>query len=43
MHERTTSCIKHLVVSGLSNVSARVESTCNMTGKCFEIPNVSYT
>ncbi len=38
-----TSYIKHLAVSGLSNVSARIKSTCNLTGKCFEMPNVSYT
>jgi len=42
-HERTTSYIKHLAVSGLSSVSARIESGCNLTGKCFEMPNVSYT
>jgi len=35
-NERTTSYIKHLAVSGLSSVSARVKSTCNLTGKCFE-------
>jgi chromosome segregation protein len=39
----TTSYIKHLAVSGLSSVSARIKSTCNLTGKCFEMPNVSYT
>jgi len=38
-----TSYIKHLAVSGLSSVSARIKSTCNLTGKCFEMPNVSYT
>ena len=41
--QHTTSYIKHLAVSGLSSVSARIESGCNLTGKCFEIPNVSYT
>ena len=41
--QRTTSYIKHLAVSGLSSVSARIKSTCNLTGKCFEMPNVSYT
>ena len=42
-HERTTSYIKHLAVSWLSSVSARIKSGCNLTGKCFEMPNVSYT
>ena len=40
---RITSYIKHLAVSGLSNISARVKRNCNLTGKCFEMPNVSYT
>ncbi len=40
--ERTTSYIKHLAVSGLLSVSARIKSTCNLTGKYFEMPNVSY-
>lgn len=38
-----TTCIKYLAVSGLSNGTARIKSSCNMTGKCFEMPNVSYT
>ena len=38
-----TSYIKHLAVSGLSGVSARIKSTCNLTERCFEMPNVSYT
>jgi len=38
-----TLYIKHLEVSGLSKVSAHIKSTCNLTGKCFEMPNVSYT
>jgi hypothetical protein len=38
-----TSYIKHLAVSGLSSILARIKSTCNLTGKCFEMPNVSYT
>ncbi len=38
-----TTCIKHLAESGLSSVSARIKSSCNLTGKCFEMPNVSYT
>jgi len=42
-HENTTSYIKHLAVSGLSSVSARIESSCNLIGKCFEMPNASYT
>jgi len=41
--QRTTSYIKHLAVSGLSSISARIKSTCNLTGKCFVMPNVSYT
>jgi len=41
--ERTTSYIKHLAVSALSSISTRVKSACNLTGKCFEVPNVSYT
>jgi len=39
----TTSYIKHLAISGLSNISARIKSTYNLTGKCFEMPNFSYT
>ena len=38
-----TSYIKHLAVSGLSNVFARIKSSCDLTGKCFDMPNVSYT
>ena len=41
--ERTTSCIKHLAVSGLSSVSARIKSSCNLIRNRFEMPNVSYT
>ena len=32
-----------MAVSGLSSISARIKSSCNLTGKCFEMPNVSYT
>ena len=39
----TTSYIKHLAISGLSSVSARIKGISNLTGKCFEMPNVSYT
>jgi hypothetical protein len=42
-NEPLTSYIKHLAVSGLSSISARIKSSCNLTGKCFEMPNVSYT
>ena len=42
-NETLTTCIKHLAVSGLSNDTARIKSSCNLTGKCFEMPNVSYT
>jgi len=38
-----TTCIKHLAVSGLSSVSARIKSSCNLIGNRFEMPNVSYT
>ena len=41
--QMVTSYIKHLAVSGLSSVSARIKISCNLTGKCFEMPNVSYT
>ena len=41
--EPLTSYIKHLAVSGLSNVSARIKRSFSLTGKCFEMPNVSYT
>jgi hypothetical protein len=34
---------KHLTISRLLSVSARIKGTCNLTGKCFEMPNVSYT
>ena len=37
-----TSHIKHLAVSRLSSVSARIKRSCNLTGQCFEMPNVSY-
>ncbi len=39
----TTSYIKHLAVSEISSVSARIKGTCSLTGMCFEMPNVSYT
>ena len=42
-HQQPTSYIKHLAASRLSSISARIKSTCNLTGKCFEMPNVSYT
>lgn len=38
-----TSYIKHLAVSGLLNVSARIKSSYKLIGKSFEMPNVSYT
>jgi hypothetical protein len=41
--QHTTMYIKHLAVSALSSISARIKSSCNLTGKCFEMPNVSYT
>ena len=41
--ERLTTCIKHLAVSSLSSISARIKRSCNLIGNCFEMPNVSYT
>ena len=41
--QHTTSYIKHLAVSALSSISARIKSTFNLTGNRFEMPNVSYT
>jgi len=41
--ERLITCIKHLVVSGLSSGTARIKSCCNLIGNRFEMPNVSYT
>ena len=41
--ERLTTCIKHLAISGLSSVLARIKSSCNVKGNLFEMPNVSYT
>jgi len=37
--QHTTTCIKHLAVSGLSSVTARIKSSCNLTGQCSEIGN----
>jgi len=42
-NETLTTCIKHLAVSGLSSVSARIKSSCNLIRNRFEMPNVSYT
>ena len=41
--QQATSCIKHLAVSGLSSVSARIKSSCKLIDFRFEMPNVSYT
>jgi hypothetical protein len=41
--QQVTSYIKHLAVSRLSNISARIKSSGNLTEKYFEMPNVSYT
>jgi hypothetical protein len=38
-HQHPTTCIKHLAVSVLSSDTARIKSSCNWTGKCFEIGN----
>ncbi len=40
--QATTTCIKHLAVSGLSSVLTRIKSSCNLIGNRFEMPNVSY-
>ncbi len=32
-----------MAISGLSSISARIKSSCNLTGNRFEMPNVSYT
>ena len=42
-HQCTTTCIKHLAVSGLTSVSARIKNSCSLIGNRFETPNVSYT
>jgi hypothetical protein len=42
-HQLPTTYIKHLAVIGLSNVSARIKSSCNLPENRFEILNVSYT
>ena len=34
---------KHLEVCCLSNITARIKSSCNLIGNRFEMPNVSYT
>ena len=41
--QQVTTCIKHLAVSGLSSISARIKSSGNLTGNRFVMPNVSYT
>jgi hypothetical protein len=38
-----TTCIKQLVVSVLLSILTSIKSSCNLTGKCFEMPNDSYT
>ena len=42
-HQPITSYMKHLAVSGLLSVPARIKSSCNLIGNRFEMPNVSYT
>jgi len=42
-HQAVTPYIKHLAVSALSSILARIKSGFNLTSKCFEMPNVSYT
>ncbi|NCA79516.1 MAG: hypothetical protein EOM76_04930 [Sphingobacteriia bacterium] len=42
-NETLTRYIKHLAVSGLSSISARIKCSCNLKGNRFEVPNVSYT
>jgi len=41
--QQVTTCMKHLAVSVLSSISARIKSSGNLTGNRFEMPNVSYT
>lgn len=41
--ECTTSYIKHLAVSALSNVSARIKSTCNLIRNRFKVRYCSYS
>lgn len=38
----TTSYIKYLAVSAYSSGTARIKSSCNLIGKCFEIGNKPY-
>ena len=37
------SYIKHLAVSRLSRASSHIKNNFNMTGKRFEMPDLSYT
>jgi hypothetical protein len=37
--ERTTRGIVNCRCSGYSSGTARIKSSCNLTGKCFEIGN----
>ena len=41
--QQVTTHIKHLAVSALSSILARIKLNCSLTGKYFEMPNVSYT
>lgn len=35
--------IKHMDISALSRISARIKDACNLKEKCFELPNILYT
>lgn len=41
--QQVTTYIKHLAISALSSILARIKLNCSLTGKYFEMPNVSYT
>ena len=42
-HQLPTRGIVNCRCSGYSSGTARIKSSCNLTGKCFEMPNDSYT
>jgi len=39
-HQLPTLYVIHLTVIGLSSFLVLIKSTCDLTGKCFEMPNV---
>ncbi len=42
-HQAVTGGIFYCREVGYFSVSASNKLSCNLTGKCFEMPNVSYT